>query len=356
MCFFRLLSLLIFFFPCFLWAQADAPSWQPEIQGLLANWKSVISVAYDTSGREISGTVVKRWTSGISDGQVVLVEDLPTTQRPVLKDVSDPKQGGRIEWIKSAIHCSASINLEPFVWGARSGANTVEVEELSSNRIIIEFLDRNFVVILIPGFEVPLAKQFRAGDHPYPGLSLTPDSDRKIGTAALRLMYNIETLPFPGPHYYLNHPIESEVRHVILSPSFPNRYVGALNETLKEWNTLIGKNYYLPAKKKEINAVDCLTKGLLCIQWTGGDSFSWGDYHGTTELAADPESGQVLGGLIYLYNDSPGVTSTPKEEFATAFGRRSSLAEVAADFSQVSNGFHFLIPDPTGLVITRRET
>jgi hypothetical protein len=153
--------------------------------------------------------------------------------------------------------------------------------------------------------------------------------------------YNFSIQDFPGPKYYLNHPIKTGSRRIVVSPEFPDSYIPVLNSVIKKWNSLFGHNYYSFFKKENLNMVDCLSSDLLCIQWTGGERFTWTEYSGTTDLAVDPGSGSVLGGIIYIHNNAdPTKARDGTTDELSKILKPANLFDVAVLFSNFVNYSH----------------
>ncbi|MGE0525934.1 MAG: hypothetical protein AB7G93_22070 [Bdellovibrionales bacterium] len=346
----QVLSLLLFLiFP--LCSGAAVPSWPLEVRASLARWKNVISVAYDESGREASGVVVKRWKVKSAKGEPVLSEELPLTQKTVFRNPSDPRQGGTIEWKYGALKLSDPPTLDSFVWGVRSGSDVFTLTQPRKNKIVLKFTERKFVVILMPASREDTEDRYLVGSQILPGISVTPNNDRKIGDLSIKALFGTDLRPFPGPRYFFNHPIRTETRQVFVSQNFPNRYIDVLQKVLSQWNQLFGHDYYLFAGKQNLDAVDCLSENILCIQWSGGEEFTWTGYHGTTTVTADPSSGRVLGGIIYLYNNADrSIHRKGTVEELALVEDPSSFAQVALGFSQLGKYSQILRPNSDGLV------
>ncbi len=326
-------------------------AWPIEIQSALLRWQNVTSVAYDESGREVSGTIVKRWTCKDADTYILLTEDLPTTLKAVLNDPSDVYKGGQIKWVTSTIKSSDTLTLEPFVWGAGSGSDRFTIAESKPNKLVLNFPEQKFTVVLRPSLEKNSNNRFLSNSLLLKGVSTTPDSGRTIGNAAYKTQFGIDFQPFPGPRYYLNHPIIEGSRKIVVSLNYPDLYLHELKKMIDEWNGLFGHAYYSFLGKRSLSNSECLTENFLCIQWNGGERFTWTGYHGSTELAADPGTGQVLGGIIYLYNDADEAvdrTGTPEE--LTLVENPFSFQALISGFSKIAMFSQVWRPDSRDLV------
>ncbi|MGZ3772695.1 MAG: hypothetical protein ACXVCY_07515 [Pseudobdellovibrionaceae bacterium] len=317
---FKTLILLIFGWPTAWCSCAIAENaWPSEIKKTVEDWKTVTSISFDYSGREVSGTVVKRWEVRIVKGVPTLSEVLPLTTQKLLKDPSDPKKGVSITWTYEKIPLSSSISIQPFLRGRTpDDPFTYNLVQLDKSKIILSFTNSKNVLILVPSTPLIEANPYLVGKRNLPGLSKTPDNGRGIGNASIKTLFGISIADFPGPQFYLNHSVKYGARSIVVSPEFPDSYIEDLHAVIEEWNNLFGNNYYSFLKKSKIDPTECLTQNLLCIQWTGGERFNWTDYSGTTEVAADPGTGQVLGGIIYLHNnaDPKNVRQGSTEELA----------------------------------------
>ncbi|MBK7843314.1 MAG: hypothetical protein IPJ71_06400 [Bdellovibrionales bacterium] len=331
---------------------AEVRTWPSEVKASLAKWKNITSVAYDASGSEASGLVVKSWKVESVNGDLVLSEELPLNQRAIFKNPSDPKRGGVIEWTFSAVNLSESPTLEPFVWGVRSGADAFTLSRSGEDKIILNFSERQFVLVLMPTKIEEIETKYLVGSKIFPGLSFTPNNERMIGDLSIQALFGIDTRPFPGPRYFFNHPVRTGSRRVLVNPNFPNRFIDVLKRALGEWNQLFGHNYYFFGGKQDLNVTDCLTENILCIQWHGGEEFTWTGEHGTSTVTADPRTGRVMGGIIYLYNDSSQVARRLGTASELALVENpSTLIQTALGFSRIGKYSQILRPDPEGLVM-----
>ncbi len=348
----QFLSLVFFLYTAVVSrAESNAAAWPKALTSRIASWKNVTSLTYEVSSSEISGTVVKRWKFQSLDGLLSLEEVMPTTRVPILKDSADIKKGGFIEWKSSSIDFSEPLRLDPFAWGAGSENDSFQIVEMSDERAILYFSEKKRNLILLPARDNLPDKRFAVGAQLLNGFNITPEGSRMIGDASLKALFNFDIQKFPGPRYYLNHAVESDVREVIVNFEFPDRYLSVLHYTLEEWNKAFGYGYYKFLGKTQIEIPDCLVTNRLCIQWRGGARFTWTGFHGTTEVVADPANGNVLGGIIYIYNDADESKAKEGSDTELALVENpTTLTEVLSGFSQLAKYSQIWRKDSTPLV------
>jgi hypothetical protein len=334
-------ALVVLLLQIFLSTTAFANSqWPAEVIQQLEKWQNITSISHDESGPEITNVFTKRWEFSDANGIKSLTEQLPLSQHVELNNPADFSQGGTIHWVSSTINLSENISVQPFVLGDSTALNSLSALQIDQKRIVLTFNDNQGKVkfkvsLLQTSPATPGTNRFSAENRHLLGIIQTPDFGQTIGNVMRQRMFGISIQDFPGPRYYLNHPIENGRRRIIISPEFPDSYLPVLNKVIKKWNTLFGRNYYSFFKKEKLNMVDCLSSDLLCIQWTGGARFTWTQYSGTTDLAADPGSGHVLGGVIYIHNNADlkkAREGTPEE--LSKLMKPSNLFDVAISFSK----------------------
>ncbi len=331
MFFLRLLSLCLFLFQLRAYASADWPS---EVKSVLSKWQKITSISYDDSSLEISAIVVKRWEISHSADGDFLNEKIPLSFKLISKNPADSKQGGTIDWTFTSSKLSEPLLLEPFVRNSRSGSQVFKILEAGENRIVFDFTERKFKLILLRTTGEPNT-QFLVNKDNADGFSVTPNGGNLIADESMKALFNLEIKPFPGPRYLLNHDIRGNRRKVIVNLEFPEIYIKTLRGVLDEWNSLLGQSYFVFSGKQILNPVDCISDQILCIQWKGGERFTWTSFHGTTEQAADPGTGTVIGGIIYLFNDAneTSVRDGTIAELALVENPKG-LPEVALGFTQ----------------------
>ncbi len=194
------------------------------------------------------------------------------------------------------IKCGVFSNM-PFNSSAR-------FEILSDDRLLLTY-DHGFKfqVVLIPatGEKETRAPIFNIGMAEAP---IVGSAGPALGTSP-KISYS---------NGFLRHSPSHKVS-VQLDESFPPQFRASVLSALNKWNDAIGfKAYSTELVSKKVDALDCLSRSLLCIRWTGPtDKMGWIGWGGIAANSFDPETGILIGGVVTIQNmiSSDDLVETP---------------------------------------------
>jgi hypothetical protein len=115
-----------------------------------------------------------------------------------------------------------------------------------------------------------------------------------------------EELPkelMPGPFLHHDVTIARKIP-IVVDPSFPAALRPAVAASATRWNQALRHDLFETTPKvRKIRHGDCLSGLALCIRWIGRPEVVMTGANGYTELAFDPDTGLIIGGLISVIND-----------------------------------------------------
>ena len=114
---------------------------------------------------------------------------------------------------------------------------------------------------------------------------------------------------------FLHHDLNRRIP-VHVEASFSSRFRGTLAEVLAEWNSALGTPLFVLANEspQTLAKSDCVTGYSLCIRWHGSQDIPFTGMSGFTEIAFDPVTGVIVGGLITFINEDRPVRNLPAED------------------------------------------
>lgn len=91
---------------------------------------------------------------------------------------------------------------------------------------------------------------------------------------------------------------------VVIDTTFPKPLRSSVQHAVDKWNKALGRKLFtVQEATKSIRPGDCLSGRKLCIRWFGDPHLVFTGANGYTELAFDPQTGLILGGIISIIND-----------------------------------------------------
>lgn len=123
---------------------------------------------------------------------------------------------------------------------------------------------------------------------------------------------------------FLHHDLSTrrEIR-VVIDPSLRRDWRGAVRNAVDKWNEVLGAPLLrVVDAERPVNSSDCVSGRMLCVRYFGSKDLPMTGVNGYTEVAFDPQTGLVVGGIISIVNEE---LKTPLEE-PTAIDRQKLLA------------------------------
>lgn len=209
---------------------------------------------------------------------------------------------------------------------------------------------------------LPAPNNYFVAGNPYEipdvGIWTTPfGAESEIYAHLRRLMQKSDTpekpIELPGEligGQFLHHDVTIKKKiPVIVDRTFPEALRPVVPRAVAKWNQAFGKELFeVFAGTAKIETADCISGRKLCIRWIGPKELSFTGANGYTELAFDPQTGLVVGGIISVINDDvkPPFSQLPEADRAKLRRLdRDWIADAMLRFNEMNDVAH---PVPEG--------
>jgi hypothetical protein len=155
-------------------------------------------------------------------------------------------------------------------------------------------------------------------------------------------------MPLPTAGNYIKQNL-SHQRSVLIDSSFPTEFQEAINAAISEWNKALGADVYqIEYGRHDLTPLNCLAERALCLFWHGPREVTWRGVAGVVRTSYDPETGEVLGGFLVLYNGKQATPPTPSPVELVDFAASPAVTrkQIAHWHMQTKKLRGFLHPDP----------
>lgn len=305
-------------------------------------------------------SVVKKWDTHLApDGALIMREvssssfvgilDAVNRGRPLFREV---ELDGRVDPQAFFPYPGHALDRR-----RRFKADRYEFEDLGDKRFVIRINGGIGRIVFMPA----PADQFTAGrpeDGQEVGIWSAPFGAESEIYAHLRRLLSkkqdqdesVELPPELEIGAFLHHDLtRQEPLPIVVDGSFPVPLRPAIERATGKWNEAMGKSVFAAkVTVGKIDVADCLSGRKLCIRWLGAKDLALTGANGYTELAFDPATGLVVGGVVTVINDD---VKPPFKPLAPAdhgpFGRldRDWIAAAMLRYHEMNGVTH---PEPLG--------
>jgi hypothetical protein len=240
-------------------------------------------------------------------------------------------------WSSEQIDLSGAIDLTPYYFEGmfeKKPDRTVRV--IDEDRFEIISIESGVHVIFVPASLVT-GNLFKAKFENIGAWTAPLGQFKEVTQALLYLTKNDIA--------YIHHDLD-KTKLITVDESFPKVFIPSIQRSADNWNRAFGKNFFRrEVEIKAIDVSDCLSSNRLCFNWKGPAAIPWTGIGGSTMASYDPDSGEVLGGLVTFTNgvDESKLQTTPgnyDREFVSAKFDKDWVASVYLQMETFLNYRH----------------
>jgi hypothetical protein len=276
-------------------SQGEVVSGYPaEVRSLLAKHPVWVTVVYsakkipDRDGLYLSVNQSKKWSVHLNGNVAQSLDE--TTEL----SLSFNPTNENVSWSREHVDLHESISSKPFYFeGNFENAPSYQIRFLSGDRFEIVSTPSQTHVVFVPEWS---AKDLRyEARFKHVNIWTAPLGPARSGDEIWQKLDKPETV-------YLHHNLSNPVR-VLVDTSYPQVHLKALQDSVNEWNSALGRDLFqLQSTPIKLDLSDCFSSRTLCVKWEGLADVAWTGVGGSTSFSFDPESGEILGGVIEFKN------------------------------------------------------
>lgn len=324
-----------------LTSSAFAESYFPQqVTALLSKHKIWQTIPYTKlpvgdANQNIPG-IQKKWSvEGLNSAKPILAEKTNLS----IRQTND----GKLEWFSESIDLSAPIQSEQInqTFQKKGKEETWNFEIIGNDSFTMKRSDGAINIIFTP-------------EKPGKTTSVIHSKLKNIHAATAPMGFagptwaSASIVPPIKGEKFLRHDLSAQ-KEVWVSPNFPKRHFSTVIESLGKWNKALGANLFqLKLQVKPINQDKCLSSNVLCLIWYGPEELPWTGTMALTSNSFDPETGNIIGGIISInnYASKKDLVPTPSDVVTKASSQDPGVRWVAEQYLDEAHYVNYIHPFP----------